>query len=105
MENIDLNEMSLQDLKALEKNVAKAIKSFEARHIAKARAELKKHAESLGVSLERVLAAKPQSKKTLSPPKYKNPDDPSITWSGRGRKPHWFVDALKNGASEESLKI
>jgi len=39
-------------------------------------------------------------------PKYHNPADQSQTWSGLGKKPHWFVAALKKrGASEESLLI
>ena len=39
-------------------------------------------------------------------PKYHDPSDPSKTWSGRGRKPSWFVDALKRrGVTAESLLI
>jgi len=39
-------------------------------------------------------------------PKYRDPSDPSKTWSGRGRQPLWFVDALKRrGITAESLLI
>jgi len=39
-------------------------------------------------------------------PKYRDPSDPSKTWSGRGRQPLWFVDALKRrGVTAESLLI
>jgi DNA-binding protein H-NS len=38
-------------------------------------------------------------------PKYRNPADPSMTWSGRGKRPRWFNDALKAGKSEKSLLI
>ena len=27
-------------------------------------------------------------------PKYRNPEDPSITWSGRGRHPRWLNEGL-----------
>ena len=38
-------------------------------------------------------------------PKYRNPADASMTWSGRGKRPRWFNDALKAGKSEKSLLI
>jgi DNA-binding protein H-NS len=28
-------------------------------------------------------------------PKYRNPDDHSQTWAGRGLRPRWLADALK----------
>src|SRR4030081_987470 len=28
-------------------------------------------------------------------PKYRNPGEPSQTWSGRGKKPRWLAAALK----------
>jgi DNA-binding protein H-NS len=30
-------------------------------------------------------------------PKYRNPNEPSETWSGRGKQPRWLVAALKSG--------
>lgn len=38
-------------------------------------------------------------------PKYRNPADPSKTWSGRGKRPHWFNDALNAGKKEKDLLI
>jgi len=39
-------------------------------------------------------------------PKYRSPEDPSITWSGRGRAPEWFKTALKRrGVTADSLLI
>jgi len=38
-------------------------------------------------------------------PKYRNPADPSQTWSGRGRQPRWFKAALRKGKTERSLLI
>ncbi len=39
------------------------------------------------------------------PPKYRNPANPAQTWSGRGKRPHWFTDALKAGKKEKDLAI
>ena len=38
-------------------------------------------------------------------PKYRNPADASMTWSGRGKRPRWFNDALKGGKSEKSMLV
>jgi DNA-binding protein H-NS len=38
-------------------------------------------------------------------PKYRNPDNPSETWAGRGLKPRWVVSALKAGHKLEDLLI
>jgi DNA-binding protein H-NS len=38
-------------------------------------------------------------------PKYRNPDNPSETWAGRGLKPRWLVAALKSGKKLEDFAI
>ena len=37
--------------------------------------------------------------------KYQNPDNPSQTWAGTGRKPAWIVEALASGKTLEELTI
>jgi len=38
-------------------------------------------------------------------PKYQNPDEPSETWSGRGKQPRWLAAALKTGHAIEDFVI
>jgi DNA-binding protein H-NS len=38
-------------------------------------------------------------------PKYRNPADAEQTWSGRGKRPRWFNDALKAGKKEKDMLI
>jgi DNA-binding protein H-NS len=38
-------------------------------------------------------------------PKYRNPDNPSETWAGRGLKPKWLVAAMKGGKNLEHFAI
>ena len=40
-----------------------------------------------------------------APPKYQNPDDPSQTWSGRGKTPLWINRMLGAGKSMDDLRI
>jgi DNA-binding protein H-NS len=38
-------------------------------------------------------------------PKYRNPENPSETWAGRGLKPRWLTAAIKGGKSLEDFAI
>ena len=38
-------------------------------------------------------------------PKYRNPNEPSETWSGRGKQPRWLAAALKTGHKIEDFAI
>jgi hypothetical protein len=38
-------------------------------------------------------------------PKYRNPENPAETWSGKGSRPAWVEAALAEGKSLESLEI
>lgn len=46
---------------------------------------------------------KPAAKKPPSPPKYSNGADK--TWSGHGKRPGWFVEAIAAGKRPEDLLI
>jgi DNA-binding protein H-NS len=38
-------------------------------------------------------------------PKYRNPENPSETWAGRGLRPRWLVAAIKAGKKLEHFSI
>jgi DNA-binding protein H-NS len=38
-------------------------------------------------------------------PKFCNPADPSETWSGRGKQPHWVRNLLAAGTSLDDLRV
>jgi DNA-binding protein H-NS len=38
-------------------------------------------------------------------PKFQNPGDPSETWSGRGKQPHWVSELLAAGRAIEDFRI
>ena len=39
------------------------------------------------------------------PPKYRNPERPSETWSGRGKQPRWVGAHLRSGMKVDDLLI
>ncbi|MGY3438727.1 MULTISPECIES: H-NS histone family protein [unclassified Marinovum] len=102
MPEMDLEGLSLKELKQLQKQVAKAISTFEDRKKKEALAALEAKAAEMGFSLSDLTTGKGGK---ISAPKYRNPDDGTQTWTGRGRKPGWFVEALDRGVSPEDMHI
>src|SRR3954454_4457494 len=46
-----------------------------------------------------------QSSRGKVAPKYRNPDNPAETWTGRGRQPRWVQAALAQGRTLAELSI
>lgn len=105
MAKINLDKMSLEELLSLQKDVQNAISNFEKRKRAEAKAALEAVAKEHGMSLSEILGASIKSSRSAAPAKYKNPADPSQTWSGRGRQPAWFKEAIAAGKKKKSLEI
>jgi len=101
----DLQKLSLEELKALKKDVDKAIATFKDRQRAEAMKELKAVAAKHGMSVDEIVGGKKKKAKSKVPPKYRNPGNPSETWSGRGRQPAWYKEAIAKGKKPASLEI
>lgn len=103
--NVDLNKLSLKELKELQSQLAKAISDFEDRRKREALAELDERARAMGFSLAELTGTATPRKRLPSTAKYANPANKADTWSGRGRKPRWFSEALARGRKPEDMAI
>ena len=103
---LDINSLDLKELKSLQAKVGKAISTFEDRRKKEALAKLDETARELGfASLAELTGTAAPRKRTVVGAKFANPANPADTWSGRGRKPRWFAEALAAGKSEDDLLI
>ena len=105
MADYDLEALSLSELKKMQKDVAKAISTYQDRQKAEARAKVEALARELGYSLAELVGTETKTARAPVPPKYRHPENPALTWSGRGRRPQWFVDALTGGTTAGDLEI
>ena len=101
--SLDLNAMSKDELVALRTEVDKALKSIDSRRKAEALKAAQEAAREHGFTLAELTDGAKPARKVAA--KFANPADASQTWSGRGRQPIWFRDALASGASEDDLAI
>ena len=105
VKKIDLSKMSMDELKDLKKDVEAAIKGFAERRRAEALKALEAVAKEHGMSVDEIVGGRAKGRKAKAPAKYANPGNPSETWSGRGRQPGWYKDAIAAGKSPESMAI
>ena len=103
---MNLDEMSLRELQDLQRKVDKAIASYNDRIKREAYTELLERARQMGFKLEELIESQSgKPVRTAIKPKYRHPENWELTWSGRGRKPRWFVLALESGFEESDLLI
>jgi len=118
------NNYSSWTIARLEKErtkIDKVIESREGKERKKALADVKAAARKAGFEVKDLLAdfgiggkvAAGTGKKKASArrstgkvaPKYRNPDDPKTTWSGRGRKPKWVEAHLAKHGNLDAVAI
>ena len=105
MAEFDVETLSLKELKSLQKDLAKAISTFEDRQKSDARSKLEVIAKEMGYSLAELIGTDVKPTRAPAAAKYRHPDNSDLTWSGRGRKPLWFVAALEAGKSPENMAV
>ena len=103
--DIDLNSLSLKELKDLQSAVNKAVTGFDDRKRKAALSQVEDAARALGFTLSELTGTAVPRKRSPAVPKFANPAHTSETWSGRGRKPRWFAAALKSGKKQEQMAI
>jgi len=103
--DMDLDVLSLNELKTLRTKVDRAIATFEERKKKEALSELDEMARKMGYSLAELTGVSATKSRKAVAPKYANPADATQTWTGRGRKPKWVEAALAEGKSLDDLAI
>lgn len=107
-----LENLELTDLRQVVEGANELLAKREIEELERARQQVKDLAKKLNVDAEYLLAPQAKPKATRKPKEsakpvtgYRNPDNPNQVWSGKGRKPHWFTDAIGAGTPEESMRI
>jgi DNA-binding protein H-NS len=107
---MDLSKLNLAELKDLQAQVGLEMKNREKSDMEKARTEINAIAQSLGLSLKDLLGASESKGKVRKQTgkvavQYRNPQDASQEWTGRGRQPGWVKEFLASGKNLMSAKV
>lgn len=96
----------MQDITSLERELQKAKAEARERERKALKAKIDKLLDGTGFTIFEVYGVAGKKRgKTVSVARYANPDDPTDTWTGRGRKPNWVLAQLKRGAKIEDFAI
>ena len=108
---LDFETMSREELMRLRANLDKAISTAGERDKRKALQAAEEAVREHGFSLAEIgqLAAggarATKRAKTDGSTRYRKPDNPEQTWSGRGRRPGWIHEAEAAGRSLEDMRV
>jgi DNA-binding protein H-NS len=109
MKKINLASLSSSDLQQLKADIDKELTERSSK--LQAIEEVKKLAASKGLNLSDLIGemggSKPKGKRELGPApvRFRHPKDPSMTWSGRGKRPNWMKDAMAQGFTEDQMRV
>ena len=99
-----IDKMSYAELVKFHERLQQAIADRRSEDAAATKEQLRAMAQTAGFDVDE-LFGKRRGKRGASSVKYRNPKDTSQTWTGRGRKPNWLVDALKKGGKIDSFAV
>ncbi|WP_122900373.1 H-NS histone family protein [Acinetobacter sp. B51(2017)] len=105
----DISNLSVEELKRLQAEAEVLIASKKDQAIEDAYNQIMTIADNVGLSIEQILEFGAQKRKKSTrkavEPRYRNKNNPSDTWTGRGKQPRWLVAELEKGAQLEDFLI
>lgn len=108
MSKLDL-EKERKETEARLQEIQKAQAEYDGRRLKELRAEIEQRLRDEGYSIDDVFSGrrikKAGGRVSKNAPKYRHPENPNKTWSGRGRQPTWYKEAIDSGREPEELAI
>jgi DNA-binding protein H-NS len=107
---MNLDELSIDELIKLQGRIANEIKQRKSRQKKEVLGKLKAIAAASGYTLEELVAASASAGRDekavrSGAAKYRHPSDPSLSWTGRGKRPRWVGECLAQGKTLADLAI
>ena len=107
MKDSQLEKLSIEDLRDLVSRAQSQITAKQQQAKVELRERWAKEAQEAGFSITDLLpsgrknakGAKPRTNGSVA---FQHPDNPALTWGGRGRKPKWLAEA---GANIERFRV
>jgi DNA-binding protein H-NS len=104
--SIDLKAMTFDDLIALKQAIQAHLSERAEKEKRELRAKLERLEEFVdGDPGSPAKDRSPLARRRKPEPRYRNPDNPSETWAGRGLTPRWMQSLLKQGMKREDFEI
>lgn len=105
--SVDLSKLSIEELQSLAQEIQTEIVARREAERDRVLQQMRELAGTLGMTLEEVVRAEKGQKGGPGsvPPKYRHPENPALTWTGRGKRPSWVTEWLNSGKTLEDAAI
>jgi DNA-binding protein H-NS len=102
----DYQKLSESELQAVIDNAEKALRNIQANKRKDVIAQIKELAASIDVVLDIHENDKRSARKGVKVPvKYRHPEDPEKTWTGRGVMPKWLQALINAGHGRSEFEV
>lgn len=102
--SINLDNLNVEELRAITESAQQLIHQKQHQSLFEAYIQFEQIAKDADSTIEDILKAGESLEKKRSI-KYRNTENSDETWTGRGRKPTWLVEALSAGNKLEDFAI
>ncbi|MBG6219845.1 MULTISPECIES: H-NS histone family protein [unclassified Janthinobacterium] len=102
---MDLSTMTMLALRKLEDNVKQELISREREDLNKARVQIMAIAQQAGIALKQLMLDGLQPRMGKVAVRYRNADNATEQWTGRGRQPRWVKKWVESDKSIDLLRV
>ena len=106
VQKTELKQMTRKQLAQLQKDIAEALEERKRETIQALRTKYRELAETEGLTFEEVIGSlRGKWRRGPVTVKYRDPNEPRNTWTGRGRKPRWLSAKLVGGKTLQDFVV
>lgn len=102
---MDISRLSYKELVELRNEIDAGLETKRREEQAAARAAIAEQAKKLGFNVHELFGRAKGGKRGPVEIKFRNPQNLSETWSGRGRTPNWMARAIKRGGDKDQFRV
>jgi DNA-binding protein H-NS len=101
----DLSKLSIPELEALGQEIQTELVTRRETEKQRVLDQIRELASSIGMTPEQLLGRGGRPGAAKVAPRYRHPEDPGLTWTGRGKRPSWVNDWVAAGKSLDDLAV
>lgn len=105
--NVNLAAYTDEQVRQLIQDAETLLKKRQLQAKEEAKKKIQQIAAEAGVTVEELYGLEERGRRTRRPAaiKFRHPEDPSLTWAGRGKQPNWLKAELEKGKSLEDFAV
>ncbi len=103
-----LKELSPEELRKMIEEAEKTLEQKQREKREEVKRRIREMAAAVGLEVsfrvKRKTEEAPKAARKVAP-KYRHPENPALTWSGRGQMPRWLRELVEAGHDKEAFRI